>query len=349
MKSSITSLQAGRAFAALMVVFYHLNLFILPQRLYDGQHLHTVFNFGYAGVEFFFALSGFIMMFVHREDFGTSSKFGRYVFKRITRIYPVYWLILFALLIAWAILPGIGPEIYPSAQQMIYDATLLPTQGEPLLNVAWTLQHEMLFYAIFGLSICSRRLGMAIFFCWFSACAMGVLFGGVTPFPASFVFSPYNLIFLFGMLAALAYRHIPVHAAWTLLVGGVTAFIAIGLGDVYNVLPLSHGHQTVAFGVAASLAITGAAALENMGKLGTPHALKVLGDSSYSLYLIHMPVMVTLAPIFVGLGLTNWMPLPVTALLFVIAAVSAGLIVHFVFERPLMNFIKTYARPSIPV
>ena len=60
----LDGLQAGRAIAALMVVAFHANVFILPSKIFDGVGAGSVFNMGYAGVEFFFVLSGFIMFFV---------------------------------------------------------------------------------------------------------------------------------------------------------------------------------------------------------------------------------------------------------------------------------------------
>lgn len=53
----LQGLQCGRAVAALLVVIFHANSFLLPNRLYDGLHAGRLFNFGYAGVEFFFVLS----------------------------------------------------------------------------------------------------------------------------------------------------------------------------------------------------------------------------------------------------------------------------------------------------
>jgi len=57
-KLQLTTLQAGRAIAAIMVVLFHIEIFIFPDRLYPGQGAFKPFEIGYSGVEFFFALSG---------------------------------------------------------------------------------------------------------------------------------------------------------------------------------------------------------------------------------------------------------------------------------------------------
>lgn len=73
------AIQAGRAVAAIMVVAYHANDFVLPLRLYDGRIAWRGFGMGYVGVEFFFVLSGFIMFYVHRQDFGHPWRFWTFI------------------------------------------------------------------------------------------------------------------------------------------------------------------------------------------------------------------------------------------------------------------------------
>jgi peptidoglycan/LPS O-acetylase OafA/YrhL len=51
-----------------------------------------VFQFGHAGVDLFFVISGFIITYVHYDDIGTPSRLGRYAARRFQRIYPLYWL-----------------------------------------------------------------------------------------------------------------------------------------------------------------------------------------------------------------------------------------------------------------
>ena len=85
----LAGLQCGRAVAAVMVAIFHANVFLLPSKFYAGEGAGAAFNFGYAGVEFFFVLSGFIMVLVHRRDFGQPSKAVVFLRKRIVRIYPI--------------------------------------------------------------------------------------------------------------------------------------------------------------------------------------------------------------------------------------------------------------------
>ena len=92
-RERLDGVQAARGAAALLVVLYHCGRMLsLPQ--YVGRiPLGNVFEFGHAGVDFFFVLSGFIIMHVHRGDLGRPGRFGRYAWRRATRIVPMYWVV----------------------------------------------------------------------------------------------------------------------------------------------------------------------------------------------------------------------------------------------------------------
>ena len=88
------SLQSCRAIAAMLVMFYHLGQAIDDEK-YFGTDLFTaplLFG-GSAGVYFFFVLSGFIIYFVHCADFSHPNRLKNYIYNRVVRIYPTYWII----------------------------------------------------------------------------------------------------------------------------------------------------------------------------------------------------------------------------------------------------------------
>lgn len=159
----LNGLQGGRAVAAIMVAIFHANVFLLPTGFYGGQTAGAVFNFGYAGVEFFFVLSGFIMLLVHRRDFGHAEQAGAFLKKRVLRIYPIYWLVLLFLLAIYFASPGRGPDHAREPMAIVTSFLLWPTVQGPIMQVAWTLQHEMLFYLVFAVMILHLRIGIAVF------------------------------------------------------------------------------------------------------------------------------------------------------------------------------------------
>ena len=89
-RAELTTLQAGRGIAALLVVLYHASGLFSSNKYWQTIVLKGVFGFGFAGVEYFFVLSGFIMLHVHRKDIGKPAALVSYFRKRIERIYPAY-------------------------------------------------------------------------------------------------------------------------------------------------------------------------------------------------------------------------------------------------------------------
>ncbi len=345
--NQLSSLQLVRAIAAIMVVVFHINIFILPARLYDGDNAFRFLNIGYSGVEFFFALSGFIMVYIHQKDFNHAERLHNFMKKRVIRLVPLYWLILGALVIASALVPTIGPEQKPDFLELTQNFLLAPSEKTMLLEVAWTLRHEVLFYAVFGLLIYSAQIGRTVMTFWFVGCATALLFADM-PFPASFLFSAYNLIFLAGMLAAKFWNQLSPKAAVTCVAGGLVFFIAIVAGELYRVLPIAENWRTVGLGVGAATTIAGLVAMESHGMFKSPRVLSLVGDSSYALYLIHLPVLTATAPIIAKLGLNQLLPPQIMVVLLAIGCVVAGLITHFIIEKPLMRASGRLAEKYAP-
>lgn len=335
----LEGLQAGRAIAALMVAAFHINVFVLPARLFDGASAWPGFGMGYAGVEFFFVLSGFIMMLVHVSDFGKPERSTTFLWKRIVRIYPLYWIVFGALSLLYFAMPDRGPANARDPWALISSALLLPTSQPPILEVAWTLRHEMLFYLVFLSIIFNKKFGIVLLCAWQILCILFV--NSDLSFPSKFIFSYYNVLFLFGMLAALGFRHLTGAKAMIALLFGGAIFFGVGLSEALAGWAWPQGPRTIAYGIGAAFGVAGLAA----GAVRSPAWLGFLGDASYSVYLTHMPAILMLVAILVPLG-APWTldPLAVMGLLLVWVAIVGG-VVHVVVERPLLRQFKR-RRPS---
>ncbi len=239
-RPQLTSLQAGRAIAAMFVAIFHLDAFHLPERMYDGAGLPVAASMGYAGVEYFFALSGFLMVFAHARDFGAPARLRNYAWRRFTRIYPVYWLILLALVAAYLAVPSMANEGGITLMRVLTNMSLLPLDGKAILEVAWTLQYEITFYVLFATLILSPRLGAVVFGLWFAGCALALI-AFKAGFPLSFLFSPYNFIFFAGMAGATLYTRLAPSLAIGLVLAGLASFFGAGLCDAYGAWPFGHG------------------------------------------------------------------------------------------------------------
>ncbi len=90
----LTLIQTGRGVAACLVVLFHATGLVESPLYWNHSVLGGAFHFGFSGVEFFFVLSGFIIYWAHARDLGRPEQLRKYAWRRFTRIYPTYWVVL---------------------------------------------------------------------------------------------------------------------------------------------------------------------------------------------------------------------------------------------------------------
>jgi len=313
---------------------------LLPKNFYNGAGAGDIFNFGYAGVEFFFVLSGFIMMLVHRKDFGRPDRVGLFLYKRVVRIYPIYWMVLTFLVAIYFAAPGRGPDHARDVGAILASYTLWPTPEGPIMAVAWTLQHEMLFYLLFATVLWNIRFGGLLFGGWMLACLLAIPAYHDLSHPLSFLLKPHNLLFAVGIATALIHDRIaPTPACW-LLAFGILVLFGMGTAETIGGVVVFAGLLPLIYGLGSAFVMIGL----TRGAVPIPQWLKFLGDASYSIYLVHLPTMNILAAVLKPTGLHTILP-PLAMLTLVTVWVTAvGCVVHSGIERPLMALLKPARR-----
>ena len=332
-RGALNTLQAGRAFAALAVLLFHANITLaLPQ--YLGRGLYPVFNMGYSGVHFFFVLSGFVIMMAHGRHIGRPEKLGLFAWKRFRRIYPPLWAALLLAAPMVLLVPAINHNLPIDLGGVLSAIALTPAKSEPLLTVAWTLRHEMLFYVVFGLAIWKPKLGLPVAALWLALSAT-LPWTGLS-YPALFFFTSQHLLFAFGVLTFIAFDKGWVRRPAALLVAGLALF-AVTWSLPLLKLPLHGIVGNWAFGLGAAMAILGAATLERSRGLPVPRWLVFLGEASYAIYLIHAPVMYLALELVMALPHGMRPPGPVQFWLTALVGLAAGVLFHLAIERPLLR------------
>ena len=148
---TVVPIQILRAVAAIAVVVSHAaqNL----DRFAIAPNTSHFFVSGAAGVDLFFVISGFVMVYASEPLFGSASGAVTFLYHRIVRIVPLYWLATTFYVIVAVLLPGLGTA-YPIrtvAASFLFIPTLLPDGGiHPVVLQGWTLNYEMLFYVKIG-------------------------------------------------------------------------------------------------------------------------------------------------------------------------------------------------------
>lgn len=342
----LDSLQAGRAMAALLVALFHARL-VVQEQMPDAGGVWEGFAMGHAGVEYFFVLSGFLMVLIHARDFGRPERAGSFAAKRFQRVYPVFWIVLAGLVLSQLAIGRLDERAARPAL-LAADILLLPTGAFPVLTAAWTLSHEILFYGLFGVALLWLRFGFLMIGLWMAATVLAGIaeLGGTRlAHPWSFLLSPYNLLFGMGMAAAGLFRRAGRLLAVVMALSGLCLFVVAGMADVAGTpLPLP-GRTVLAYGMGATLIVAGLARLDQLCMLRFPRLLVFLGDASYSIYLVHAPLMTFMALLLVNAGLAPKLGVAPVFALLVAGGVVVGAIFHMVVERPLLRWLAGRRRP----
>ena len=312
--AKLHGIEAARGVAAVLVVLLHVGSILASPKQHGELVFGGFFLFGRAGVDFFFVLSGFIISHVHANDVGQPGRFLPYWRKRLWRIFPIYWVVT----LGYQALLFVSPTQLRAEQDWVHvlaSWALFPEAAAPILEVGWSLRHEMLFYALFGLSLLNRTLGRVVLAAWGLGIAWNVavtLATGAPWFTGAWqivAFRVFNLEFFFGIAAAAALRR-GVWRPGSLAALGIALFLVNGVLESWGPrVPGEWPPRHVAYAVTAALAIYGLAGLDIGGRGMAPGWLVRLGTASYSIYLIHVPVAVVLAyAIRPGVARSRWRP-----------------------------------------
>lgn len=337
------SLQGLRGVAVLGVVLFHM---MSVEAKYAGGDilLPRFLDFFQLGVDLFFVISGFVMVIVSRGRFCKPVEAQRFLFNRLTRIYPTYWLYFFITLAVYLVQPALVNSGHGSSN-LLMSFLLLPSDKVLLVMVAWSLVFELWFYLVFSAFLLQRESRLPVALAIWAALLMGfnTLANWEDYGPAlKIILHPYALEFIAGSLLALFFysRHsarLPTAAVWVLLTAallvGVPAIGWLRLYDEQSVL------RMLAVGATFGVLVLTLALLERRGHLRFPTSLVAVGDMSYTIYLSHLLVLGVIGRVWVWLGAS-----PDTLLdnllfagLMMAAVVCYGWVGYRGFEKPVLD------------
>ena len=347
--TQLKSIQTLRAFAAIAVMIAHLQS-VEARHAAEHAVLPPMLMSGFAGVDLFFVISGFIMVWIAGDWAPGSTSAAKFLFARVTRIYPVWWLFAALTALYFLIANGVPWDAdllsnfeVGGAEHLIKSMLLVPHEAFPVLTLGWTLMHEMYFYLVFALLLLlPGHLRSGAMIAWAGLIGAGMLFGA-TGFYADSLMSlalyPMTLEFLLGAAIGLViksgWRRFALPALGLSLIGFVAAIWVVDFTSKADSLPIL---RTCLFGPPAALLVYAVAALElnQTSKPWLHSSLVRIGDWSYSLYLCHILVISAVAElIFPTLRASGL----VSNLAFIVLASAAALIVagltYTLFEAPL--------------
>lgn len=341
----LISIQVLRAIAALMVLLGHL----WPEFEQFGHDNNHIPNFGYggAGVDLFFVISGFVMVYSSSKLFAAPGGPTEFFLRRLARIVPLYWAVtaiwLYYLLTIrdW----NIATEDMSWAQiaaSFAFIPFARPSGVEaPVVGVGWTLNYEMFFYLCFAFAVTlPRRAAVAsvtiLFVVIVTLCSTFMPGQLTAPWTLG---DPIILEFAVGMLLALVFLsgyRMPRWASAMLALAGIAAW-AYTIRYSYTIRVLDWGIPAAAVVAAVTLC------RDTVAVNPVIRALAIIGDASYALYLTHTVDMIIprsyLAPSIDPVAHPY-----VYAAILVAFCIGVAIAVHYLLERPVTRALNRLIR-----
>jgi exopolysaccharide production protein ExoZ len=307
------------------------------------------------GVALFFMISGFIMVVTSWNEFGTEGAARNFMYRRLTRIVPLYWFVTTLAVVGVFFIPSMLKVPVLESSYVVGSYLFWPVERvnglvRPIANLGWTLNLEMFFYIIFAVALFFGRMrGLLLVMLAIGGLSviqsLGV-FAKQGQFPSvalNFWGDPIVLNFIVGMLVGVVYRQgllLRSGVAGALIVLSAVATVVFGY-TVYGLvdpLPEDHILRRLTYAAPAIPLLIGAAlGPQIIGSSLLARTALLIGNASYSLYLIHPFVLRPMQKVWgkvIGAALPESVFVPVC----IFAALAAGLILYFVVERPATNY-----------
>lgn len=344
-------LQALRGLSALMVLGYHWKF------MFFGTQLQLVsdymFQKGYVGVDVFFVLSGFMMVYVTKID-RPDHQPSVFLLKRFFRIVPLMWVVI--LITAYTrhanfASPDHLKEIF-KAMIFVLPDTMPPQYGRGFIDVLWTLTYEMVFYGIFFCALIvsqKYRVLVASLFLVLMVTAVQLLYSGQVTLDTdlapqyrgagyfssilSLVGNPYFFEFIPGMIFGHIYKLLkPRKHIYNIL--GLVLIVVFIFGYLNHCQLNNKLIYTLPW---VSCLVAGVLFLQkDRLSFKCPAALSYLGNISFSLYLVHITVHDVLNQEAAFITIKNLPGIPKFIIYLSIALVFSFILYQYV-ERPFMR------------
>lgn len=314
----ISNIQILRAIAAILVVAFHT---VPAAKSYNlpTEFFYKVDIWGAAGVDIFFIISGFIMVYI---QINKKKKPLDFLKDRIERIVPLYWFLTLFIAALLIVFPQAFRELSLSSNHLIkslFFINHIGGDGLPLLYVGWTLEYEMLFYIVFASSLFFKRIKHSILI------SIIIL--------ATFVFYGLSSIvieFMYGMLVGYLFNKFKINSIFSLI------FMLVGF-YLLTVNWSTDMPRSLTWGMPSLLIFLGFLYFKPINS----SLLEVLGNASYSIYLVQVFSIPISYKVFSKIGSLNLIYInEIYVIVCIFISVIGGVVLHFAIEKPLARIIK---------
>ena len=373
------NIQFLRFVAAMLVVLYHS-----AGRLPANDSVFQVFftwgeSIGFAGVDIFFVISGFIMAHTSASQSGFHDSFD-FARRRLARIFSGYWPFFILAIVIF----GLFRAEHFAEANLLKSFFLWPQSlNHVLLEVTWTLSFELYFYLLFSVLIVftNPRNRYAIVLLTFVLLLAFNLYRhfiaqSFSPdnifyltFWSHFLSSPFLLEFFGGALVAWWLAKRPEGLALPWFLAGSAVFLLGGWinQSVYSGL-IEQGYHVVprvfVYGLPACMILAGLVRMERSATRHSDNGVKtrrmqaparfseLTGGASYAIYLSHILILTVAWNTGFNEFIASWSGnMVIAAYILLMLAILGYSVLHYSFlEKPLHQLFKRWIglKPSAP-
>jgi peptidoglycan/LPS O-acetylase OafA/YrhL len=294
------------------------------------------FPYGIYGVDLFFVISGLVMMYTTT---GRPAQPGSFFLRRCIRIIPIYFILTTIAFLIYLKTNSHSASLADYIRSILFIPYLNVNSHEiqPILTQGWTLNYEMFFYVLFACSLWFKEQ-YRVWAC--SAGFVALISAGIWLKPAGIYARTYTdpilLEFVFGAVIGYVVLLHPRKFRWLLL-----ALLISTVAAVASVLLWGVQQRVVFAGIPAATVVGSAIWLEGRGFVRHWTLLLLLGDASYSLYLVHVFVLSGLKRVLLRIFDASQMSAHLMCMFGGLAAAgAAAVLLYKLVESPLMKYLQ---------
>jgi exopolysaccharide production protein ExoZ len=324
-----SSIQCLRTVATLLIVVGHTTGFV-------KDSIFTSFIFiANIGIDMFFVISGCVVVHNTYHIANNNKAAISFLKRRLFRAYSNYW----AAIVIIALISMVLSRPFTLGENTIHHLLLIPHDSNlSFFPIIWTLSFELMFCFLFvGTIILNRHTKASTYFMWAMIIfTLRIATDDTRGFYTEFLTSPFHYEFVMGCLVGLAIQKDRLFAPLPMLIIGTLLWSVIGLNasTIFNHVLTDNIDDTelraVMMGIPCAIFVYGCTAFEKQYRPRIHRYFTLVGDASYSLYLVHFPLYIFVVDHFMirapGYYLEVILPL---------AAVGIALIHYRYIEIPL--------------
>ena len=344
-QKNLQLIQVLRGIACILVALMHITLTF--SETYHTSFLGDIFKFGGSGVDIFFVLSGFIITYSNKKYIGNRARIIQFLKKRVIRIFPIYWVIISVFLVLQLLLSSFYRTHFQLSAANILNTYLLLPNHNMVNGVSWSLTNELFFYILFTLALVIPKKKYTLLLLWLYLLflllvpATFILCGDNSNRFAGLLIFPMNIEFLLGIIVVLFLERFPKNWCKPFLIAGIACFIIAAIFYNNGLFLFNNGYDRVLmFGLPSFLIIFSLVKYEVVNNIIINRLFIKLGDASYSIYLLHLPLVAAFFKIAIKLPITNNFLLTLLSIALLAIICFTGMLIYKKIEQPLIKWLN---------